>query len=298
MQPRSMQIDTKLVRRLIHAQFPHWSGLPLAPVESQGWDNRTFRLGGDMAVRLPSAEVYAPQVAKEHRWLPYLAPALPVAIPKPLAMGRPGETYPWHWSVYSWLEGTSARWPDIVDRPGFARDLAGFLRALQGVDPAGGPTPGAHNFHRGGSLEHYDGETRRAVAILADRLNGTAVIGAWEEALAAEWRGAPLWLHGDFASGNLLVRDGRLAAVIDFGGCAVGDPACDLAIAWTFLGPDERSTFRAALEPSDPDWLRGRGWALWKALVVLAELSSNDPAQMDGARTTLEAILGECSARP
>lgn len=291
-----MLIDSNLVRRLIEAQFPHWSGLPLAPVEPQGWDNRTFRLGDDMAVRMPSAAAYAPQVAREQLWLPSLAPALPVAIPTPLAIGRPGENYPWHWSVYSWLEGTSAREADIADRPRFARDLAGFLRALQSIDPAGGPPPGSSNFHRGGPLAFYDCETRRAVAILGDRLNGSDIIGIWEEALAAPWRGAPLWLHGDFAPGNLLVRDGRLAAVIDFGGCAVGDPACDLAIAWTFLGSDDRSAFRAALEPSESDWLRGRGWALWKALAVLAGLSSDDPAQIDSARTTLDAIVRDHSA--
>jgi aminoglycoside phosphotransferase (APT) family kinase protein len=291
-----MEIDTTLVRRLLEAQFPQWTALPLRPVPSPGWDNRVFRLGEDMAVRLPSAEAYAAQVAKEHIWLPRLAPLLPLAIPRPLAMGQPGEDYPWPWSIYSWVEGTSAREARIADRRRFATDLAGFLRALQRIEPAGGPPPGDHNCHRGGPLEYYDGETRRAVAALGERIGAFEVIGAWEASLAAGWEGAPVWLHGDFAPGNLLVRDGRLEAVIDFGCCAVGDPACDLAIAWTFLRPDERAAFRAALAPDDGAWTRGRGWALWKALIVLAGLPGNDPAEADNARITLGEVLRDHAA--
>ena len=293
-----MDIDTNLVRRLIEAQFPHWSELPLAPVTSPGWDNRIFRLGDEMAVRLPSAECYAAQVAKEHQWLPLLAPLLPLPIPRPLAMGRPGEDYPWHWSIYSWLEGKSARETRICDRRRFATDLAGFLRALQRIDAGGGPAPGDHNCQRGGPLDFYDGEVRRAVLALGDGIDRAGVIGAWEAALAARWEGHPLWLHGDVAAGNLLVRDGLLGAVIDFGCCAVGDPACDLAIAWAFFRRDERAAFRAALGPGDEEWARGRGWALWKALVVLAGLSGSDPAQKDDARITLGEVLDDYMASP
>jgi len=291
-----MDLDTNLVRRLIEAQFPHWGELPLAPVASPGWDNRLFRLGEHMAVRLPSAESYAAQVAKEHHWLPLLAPMLPLPIPRPLAMGRPAEDYPWHWSIYDWLEGSSAREVRIADRRRFATDLACFLQALQLIDAGGGPPPGAHNCQRGGPLEYYDDEVRRAVLALGDAIDGAAALGAWEAALAARWDGRQRWLHGDVAPGNLLVRDGVLSAVIDFGCCAVGDPACDLAIAWAFFRPDERAAFRAALAPADDEWDRGRGWALWKALIVLAGLSGSDPAQRDDARITLGEVLEDDAA--
>lgn len=295
---RNIDIDTKLVRRLIEAQFPRWSGLPISPVDSPGWDNRIFRLGEHMAVRLPSAQAYAAQVAKEQHWLPLVAPMLPLPIPRPLAMGRPSEDYPWHWSIYAWLEGSSARETRMADGRRFATDLADFLLALRRIDPNGGPEPGAHNCQRGGPLEYYDEEVRRAVLALGDGIDCAQVIGAWEAALAARWDGRQHWLHGDVAPGNLLVRDGALAAVIDFGCCAVGDPACDLAIAWAFFRPGERAAFRAALAPAGEEWARGRGWALWKALVVLAGLSGSDPAQRDDARITLDAVLDDQAANP
>jgi aminoglycoside phosphotransferase (APT) family kinase protein len=160
-------IDAALVRRLIAAQFPRWADLPVRPVEVGGWDNRTFHLGPRMTVRLPSAAHYASQVEKEHRWLPKLAPLLPLPIPVPLAKGAPAEGYPWQWSVYRWLEGEAAAVGRISDLRRFAISLAGFLGALQRVDPAGGPSPGRHNFFRGGPLTVYDAETRQAIAALA-----------------------------------------------------------------------------------------------------------------------------------
>jgi aminoglycoside phosphotransferase (APT) family kinase protein len=286
-------IDAPLVRGLVAAQFPQWAGLPVRPVEFDGWDNRTFRLGDDMSVRLPSAQGYAAQVEKEHRWLPKLAPHLPLPIPVPLAMGVPGEGYPWHWSVYRWLEGEIATTARIADLREFAAALAGFLAALYSIAPAGGPPAGPHSFWRGGPLTVYDAETRQALAALAGRIDVDAAADVWEAALAATWHGPPVWVHGDVAATNLLVKDGRLSAVIDFGCSAVGDPACDLVIAWTFLSGESREAFRAGVPVDAAAWARGRGWALWKALITVAGNIHTDPAKTEAPLRVIDEVLAD-----
>jgi aminoglycoside phosphotransferase (APT) family kinase protein len=263
-------IDTELVRRLIAAQFPGWAGIPVRKVEPGGWDNVTVRLGAGMVVRLPSSASYAAQVEKEQQWLPVLAPRLPLPVPTPLALGEPGLGYPWHWSVYTWIEGETLARHRLRDPARLAGALASFLRALQSIDAAGGPPPGDHNFGRGGPLERYDAEARAAIAQLGGSVDTTKALAVWEAALGSRWGGAPVWLHGDVSAANLLLGNGELSAVIDLGCCAVGDPACDLMPAWSFFQPAERATFRAAL-PLDPQtWARARGWALWKAAITLA----------------------------
>ena len=242
----SVDIDASLVTQLVTSQFPQWADLPITPVEFDGRDSRTFRLGVDMSVRLPSAEADAAQVEKEHRWLPILAPRLPLEIPVPLAMGGPAEGYPWKWSVYRWLEGAIASTERIEDLNGFATTLARFLASLQQIDPADGPSPGHHNFFRGGPLETYDAETRSAIAALGDQIATETATAVWETAIAATWHGSSVWFHGDVDATNLLVRGGRLSAVIDFGCSGVGDPACDVTIAWTLLSGESREAFRAA----------------------------------------------------
>ena len=259
-------IDVSLVRELVASQFPDWAHLPIERVEPNGWDNRTFRLGSEMSVRLPSHQRYAAQVEKEQEWLPRLEPLLPLPVPTPLARGVPGQGYPWHWSVYGWLDGDTASVGQIDDLNAFGSDLARFLRALYQVDPSGGPAPGLHNFFRGGSLNVYDGETREAIEALEGQVDPDSVTEVWEAALEASWHGAPVWLHGDLAASNLLVRGGRLSAVIDFGCSAVGDPACDLVISWTFLSGTSREAFRSGLSMDGGTWARARGWALWKAI--------------------------------
>ncbi|MGX7825233.1 aminoglycoside phosphotransferase family protein [Actinokineospora sp. 24-640] len=266
-------IDAALVARLVAAQFPRWRGLSVTPVEVDGWDNRTYRLGEELSVRLPSAAGYAPAVDKEDRWLPVLAPSLPVPVPVPVATGEPGEGYPFRWSVRRWLPGRTASLERIGDLPAFAASVAAFIRALQRVDGTGGPVAGAHSFHWGASLTHYDAETRRALA--EGRVDVRRAEAVWDAALDATWHGPPVWFHGDIACGNLLVDDsGALAAVIDFGTSGVGDPACDLVIAWTLFSGGSRETFRAAVGQDSGTWARARGWALWKALISLA----GDPA--------------------
>jgi aminoglycoside phosphotransferase (APT) family kinase protein len=242
-----------------------------------------------MSVRLPSAAAYAHQVDKEQRWLPQLAPRLPLAIPTPLARGGPGEGYPWPWSVYRWIEGDAAARDRIASLPRFAVDLARFLVALQRVDAGEGPPPGPHNFFRGGALAHYHDETLRALDVLGAEVEATAARDVWRAALASTWQRPPVWVHGDVASGNLLVSHGELAAVIDFGSCAVGDPACDLAIAWTLLDPESRAEFARELSLDAATWARGRGWTLWKALITLAAQRHGDGA--GAARRVIEAVL-------
>ncbi len=286
-------ITAELASRLVAAQFPQWAGLPVRPVEPGGWDNRTFRLGAGMSVRLPSGAPYALQVSKEHRWLPALAPGLPLPIPVPLALGMPGCGYPWPWSVYRWLPGVPAAAAPPADLTALAADLAGFLAALYRADPAGGPRPGEHNFLRGAPVRSYDAQTRDAIRSLGTEVDAAAVTEVWEAALAADWPGPPVWVHGDVADGNLLVDEGRLRAVIDFGCCAVGDPACDTVIAWTLLSGESREAFRELL-PVDPGaWARGRGWALWKALIVLARVIRSDPAGAAVTRQVITELLAD-----
>ena len=289
-------IDASLVARLVAEQFPPWADLPVKPVALGGWDNRTFHLGESMLVRLPSRAAYAAQVEKEQGWLPKLAAALPLPIPSPLAMGRPTDEYPWPWSIYGWLEGETATRERIADLARFAVDLAAFLAALQRADTSDGPLAGPHSFFRGGPLDTYDGETREAVAKLGDRIDSAAVIAVWDAALASRWEGAPAWVHGDVAPGNLLVEDGRLSAVIDFGCSAIGDPACDLVIAWTFFAGADREAFRAARPLDAATWARARGWTLWKALIVWAALPGANPLGAEPSRRIVEELVIEHQA--
>jgi aminoglycoside phosphotransferase (APT) family kinase protein len=290
-------ITAELAARLVARQFPEWAGLPVVPVAESGWDNRTFRLGDAMTVRLPTAEYYVSAVEKEHTWLPRLAQYLPLPIPTPLALGAPGPGYPWPWSVRKWINGRPATEERIGDLAAFADDLARFLVALWGADVPGGPAAGVHSFHRGGALAVYDRETRAALATLGRQVDGTAAATVWEEALAAAPSEAPVWFHGDVAAGNLLVDDlGRLSAVIDFGTSGVGDPACDLVIAWTLFDGPSREVFRRRTALDNGAWSRARGWALWKALITLAAPDAT-PADHAGAARTLERALVAGSAQ-
>ncbi|MDT0262592.1 aminoglycoside phosphotransferase family protein [Jatrophihabitans lederbergiae] len=286
-------IDAALVKRLIATQFPQWSGLSVVPVEVDGWDNRTYRLGTDMTVRLPTADHYAPAIDKEHRWLPVLAPPVPVEIPVCLAKGKPSDGFPYNWSVRNWITGETADHAHIPEEAEFATQVGEFLRALQRVDPTGGPVAGVHSFYRGAPPAHYDGETRRVLEALAGRIDTTTATAVWAAALSATWTGRPVWFHGDVATGNLLARNGRLVAVIDFGTCGVGDPACDLVIAWTRFSGESREAFRHAVRADDGTWARARGWALWKALIGLAEHIDTDAQRAAINRRVIQNVLAD-----
>lgn len=288
--PIRVPVETAQVRRLVGDQFPQWADLPVRPVAKGGWDNWTFHLGTEMVLRLPSAAEYAEAVDKEQRWLPLLAPHLPLDIPRPLATGEPTADYPHAWSVYSWIDGRTASPARITDPVRFAVDLASFLGALQAVDATDGPQPGIHNWFRGGSLRTYDRNTRLALADLEGRLDVERAAQLWDESLAAGWDGVDRWFHGDVAEGNLLLDDaGQLSAVIDFGTCGVGDPACDLAVAWTLLTEAGRVAFAERLDVDEATWVRGRGWALWKALATCWH-TMDDPEDADDFDMSLEVV--------
>ena len=284
-----VQIDIPLVRRLVATQFPQWASLAVVQVESAGWDNTIFRLGPDLAVRLPRRRIGAEQVRKEHQWLPVLAPHLPLAVPVPLGHGVPGDGYPWHWTVCPWLKGELAALTRDADMGRVAMSLARFIAALQAIDPIGGPV---HEF-RGISLAARDENTRASAAVLKDSLDIRSVLGVWEAALAVPaWTGQPVWMHGDLHPANLLVEGHELGAVIDFGLLGVGDPACDLMVAWNYLSAGARHTFRTALAVDDATWSRGRGWALQFGLRAAA-YSADNPVIGNIGRYALAAVLGD-----
>ena len=265
-------IDAAVPRRLIASQFPQWAHLPISPVEHDGWDNRTFRLGDELSIRLPSGEWYAKQVAKEQRWLPVLAPQLPLPIPAPVANGEPDDGFPYPWSVYRWLEGDIAR--AVTHRRPRSRsraDLAEFLARARGRRRHRRPGARASTTSSAAARSRTTSPRRsRRSRRSAPRSRATPSLRVWEDAMATTWDRDPVWFHGDVAVGNLLVRDGRLAAVLDFGTSGVGDPACDMAIAWTFFRGAARERFRADRDVDDATWARGRGWCLWKTLITLA----------------------------
>lgn len=283
-------ITPQLVATLLGQQFPQWARLPIGPVEPGGWDNRTFRLGDEMSVRLPSAECYAAQIEKERHWLPWLASQLPLSIPMPLALGAPGAGYPWAWAIYRWIDGVPVSSMQRLDLNALAADLACFLARLQSLDATTGPAPGTHNFHRGGELALYDQQSRRAIELLAGEIDGVRAAAVWDAALATSWDQAPVWIHGDVAAGNLLMKDGRLHAMIDFGCCAVGDPACDLVAAWTVFDAGSAEIFQSGLQLDAATWRRARGWALWKALITLVDELQTHAPTADRTRALIEKI--------
>jgi aminoglycoside phosphotransferase (APT) family kinase protein len=287
--------DSSLVRRLLAAQFPQWAELPIEPVELRGTDNALYRLGNDMVVRLPRRERTVGTLEKERAWLPRLAPSLTLAVPTPLAEGKPTEDYAWTWSVYSWLDGENATADRLADLGRAATDLARFVAALQRIDTTGGPGPGEHNFFRGEALGGRDAGVRASIAALHGEIDVGAVTAVWEAALRAPpWNGPPVWIHGDLDSRNLLAMEGRLSAVIDWGSLGIGDPACDVMVAWKVLSADSRDIFRTALSIDDATWARGRGWALSQALSALSYYTlETNPVLVRESRRWMVDVLAE-----
>ncbi|MEU8526200.1 MULTISPECIES: aminoglycoside phosphotransferase family protein [Streptomyces] len=284
-----------LARRLIAAQFPQWAGLPLAHVDSAGTDNEMFRLGDELVVRLPKADWAAGQIEKERRWLPHIAPHLPLPVPAPVGDGVPGEGFGQHWAVYAWLDGDDAFDAPVTDLAHAAVELGRFGAALRRVDATGGPTS-----FRGGHVTEWEGGSMAgAVRALAAEgsLDGELAGAAWESVLRLpQWDRPPVWVHGDLLPGNLLTRDGRLSAVIDFGGLGTGDPACDMMAAWTLLTAETRPLFREAAEVDDATWARGRGWALCWGIVTdhyYRVVNPVNPVLAAVARRTFAEALAE-----
>ncbi|MFC0843076.1 aminoglycoside phosphotransferase family protein [Streptomyces noboritoensis] len=286
-------IDDALVRRLVAGQFPQWAGLPVVRFPSGGTVNAMYRLGDDMVVRLPLVRGGALDVTMEREWLPRLASVLPTPVPEVLGAGEPAEGYPWDWSVYRWLAGENPEAGALSEPVLLAEDLAGFVAAMRGIT-----LPGAPPAHRGGPVASLDASTRAAIeqlrGIPQEGVDCDAVLAVWEDALRAPaWDGPPVWLHADLMPGNLLVDNGRLTSVIDFGCMGMGDPACDLFPAWNLLPADARKVFRDALGVDDAAWIRGRGRTLSQALIALPDYRTTNPAMANNARHVIRAVLEE-----
>jgi aminoglycoside phosphotransferase (APT) family kinase protein len=293
MHPGMYPIGDDLVRRLIAGQFPQWAGLAVERFASGGTVNAMYRLGDDMVVRLPLVQGGADDVLLEQEWLPRLAPYLPTPVPEVLGDGEPAEGYPWPWSVYRWLTGENPEAEALSEPVLLAEDLAEFVAAMRSIT-----LPGAPQAHRGGRLASLDAETRAAIeelrGIPQEGVDCDAATAAWEEAVQAPgWEGPPVWLHADLMPGNLLVHDGRLSAVIDFGCLGVGDPACDLFPAWNLLPSIAREVFREGLSVDDATWTRGRGRTLSEALISLPYYRKTNLAMARNARHVIRTVLGE-----
>ncbi|WP_340682620.1 aminoglycoside phosphotransferase family protein [Amycolatopsis coloradensis] len=282
-------IDEELVRRLVAGQFPAWADLPIEAVASSGTDNAMYRLGTDLAVRLPRIPGAATDVAAEQKWVPLLAPHLPVVVPMPVACGGPALGYPYPWTVCRWLPGTNPAVDDLAAPEQLAADLASFITALRRVAPDCAPSGG-----RGVPLAMRDKPTRTAIAALDGLVDTAAVTAVWQDALRIPaWSDPPAWAHADLSPGNLLVRDGRLTAVIDWSIAGVGDPTVDLIVAWNLLPASARLTFREALDVDDDTWRRGRGWALSISLIQLPYYEHTNPALAANSRHVIAEVLAD-----
>ncbi len=290
--PGEVVADEALARRLVQHGFPQWGGLPIRRVASAGTDNVLFRLGEALALRLPRTADAARAVRREAEWLPRLA-GLPFLHP-PLALGEPAEGFPFPFAVVPWVEGKTAWSAPPIDEVLLARDLGGFVADVRAL-PFPGPGCGGEGTNWGVPLGDLDGPVRAAVARALDEIDPEPCLAAWKACLMVpEHGGPPRWFHGDLQPFNLILRDGRLAACIDWGAMGTGDPACDLAPAWQVFGdPAARAAFREAAGADEALWRRGQGWALAKALEAIPYYRDTNPAFAAFARRTLGRVLGD-----
>lgn len=295
-----VHLDTELVARLVRTQFPDLAHLPVRAVGSVGTQpsigtvNAVYRIGADLCARLPRVAHWAADLEREQRWLPILAPRLSLAVPEPVGAGRPDGSYPFPWAVYRWIDGRPYDDGLVPDAGGggerrAAADLARFVAELRRIEPTGAEPPGGRR-----PLRELDAETRVTIDAGGDVVDRAAATAAWERALEAPvWTGTPVWVHADLLRPNLLVRDGRLVAVIDFGGAGVGDPAADVIAAWTVFGRPGRAVFRAALGVDDATWERARGYALHQALAIIPYYGVSNPAFAALALRTVRQLLAD-----
>jgi len=282
-------IDAGLVRRLVTAQFPRLAGLPVRAVRPAGTVNVIYRLGDHLCARLPRVQRYVGDLVGELRWLPWLAPYLPLQVPEPVAVGRAASGYPFPWAIYRWIDGRPYADELVRDERQAARDLARFVAGLRRIGPAAGaPRAGRR------PLRELDAATRTAIDSARDVVDRQAATAAWERALAAPaWAGSPVWIHADLLRTNLLVGGGRLRAVIDFGGAGLGDPAADVIAAWSVFGPAGRQAFRAVLDVDDGTWNRARGFALHQAAMIIPYYPETNPGFVALAKRTIDEVLAD-----
>ncbi|MEZ0493344.1 aminoglycoside phosphotransferase family protein [Kineococcus sp. TBRC 1896] len=293
--------DADVVRALLEQQFPDLAHLPVVPLRTTGTDNVVHRLGGELLVRLPRTPAAEQQIDREVRWLPVLSRTLPTALPAVVAVGRPGNGFARRWTVQRWIPGQDAVPTARADWTRVARSLAGVVTALRRVDPTDAPAAGPSTGGRGAPLARSDEHVQRCAALtrqLGDTTGPTAgldvdaALDLWRRAVEAPaWTGPPVWFHGDLTPGNVLLRDGDLAAVIDLGCASGGDPACDGLPAWTLFTGDAREEFRRLTHLDDATDLRTRGWAVFVGLTAMPHHHATNPRFCRFARRVLDAVL-------
>ena len=286
---KEIEIDNKLVESLVQKQLPQYSNLPITSVKQQGHDNRTFHLGNDMLIRMPSGQDYASKVEIEQKYLPKLAPHISLKIPRPIHMGKSSKDYPFNWSIYEWIEGDSLNQisKNKLNLAEVAKDLASFIKELHKIDTKDAPMAGKHNFYRGVGIDVYFDDAISYIKKLEDIIDSKKAVSVMEEAINSKWEREPVWIHGDLATPNILIKDNKVNAIIDFGGMAIGDPACDLVLYWNFFEGKSQSIFKSELNLDKDTWDRAKGWALWKACFELVQMEGE---KSEGAVMWLDVI--------
>lgn len=278
--------DEHVIQRLLSAQFPAWASLPITRVPSTGTMNVIYRIGDALYARLPRVARAVADLERERRWLPWLAPKLPLPIPEPVAAGGPSDAYPLPWGVYRWIAGETYSEERVADETHAARDLAQFVLALRRLDPSGAPRAGRR------PLRELDGATRSAIAAAHAFIDASAALAAWQVAVdTPAWPGEPRWIHTDLLRPNILTTAGRLCAIIDFGASGAGDPAADLIAGWSVFGPAGRQVYRSMTSLDDDTWRRARGYALHQAALIIPYYAQSNPALVELARRTIEQVL-------
>lgn len=280
-----LDLDVSFVQHLLADQFPELTALPIRRIRSTGTVNAIFRLGDELYARLPRVATWAAGLENEWQWIPKLAPGVSLQLPEPVGKGEPTTEYPHTWAIFRWIDGHPYSDHLVTDEVRAAQDLATFITELRRIDPAGAPPAGRR------PLLELDADIREKIAASGELIDGPATLAVWEQSQAAPvWTGSPVWIHADLLPPNILVRDGRIRAVIDFGSVGIGDPAADLIAAWSVFGPAGRAAFREQLQVDDGTWLRARGFALVQVAAIPYYRDSN-PDFVTLAQRTVEQVL-------
>jgi aminoglycoside phosphotransferase (APT) family kinase protein len=289
-----VDVDEPLVERLLAAQLPHLARLRLRRFPSGGTENAVFRLGDDLAVRAPLTPGAVTGLVKEVRWLPQLAPRLTLPVPRVVATGRATADYPFPWAVVRWLDGDDALARPLTDLPDAAAQLARLVAELRAIPVPAEAVPGSEGFERGGPLSDRAAYVQEWLPRCEGLMDVAAVRRVWDDALAAPaWNGPPVWLHADLHQGNVLVRDGRLAGVLDFGAVCTGDPAYDVTAGYHLLDRGSRATFVSMVDADDATVARARGLVVSSAVAAIPYYLRSNPAMIAIARAGLASVLDD-----
>lgn len=282
-----MELTLEIIQLIIHEQFPEYDNLFIKKISESGHDHHSYHLGDHLSLRFPSANEYSSQVIKEYNYCTILQKELAFPITIPIKLGKPTVYFPFHFTINKWIDGETVTLTNVINKKQFAYDLATFLIKLHKCDINNGPIPSKQNFHRGGSLAVYHDETMQAIENCID-FDQKRCLEIWMKGIRSMYTQKPVWVHGDLEIGNILVKNGTLVAVIDFGNMAIGDPACDYVMAWTYFEQLSRKIFFDTLNLDEQTINRARSWAIWKALITL-----NDVNCKTNAQKTLKEILKE-----